>query len=415
MSTMTDSGRTGVRWRSILLATVLTGVCGASAQEFRTGDPCGYPDTTSAFYRAMVAPGWGYGFDTLRKDLTRWAASPFVRVDSIGESTQHRGLFMLTIQDTGMALTLRKRVWIHARTHPIEVQGTWVTNEIIALLLSDAPLARTLRAACVFNILPMYNPDGVELMKQRENANNVDIESNWAVVPGEKEVQVLRGKFAALMTEPNPVQVALNMHSAYGNERYFVYHAETGTSSIYAATEQRFINSVRSYFPGGIMPWSFFVSWVSGPSTSYPESWFWSHSREAVLALTYEDKNSATAGAFDSTAFAILHGVGDHLGVTSPTGVEERHPGPSVDGEIWCYPTPFNGISDIGFRISELSDVKLQVYDLLGREVTKVLEGELGPGTYTARLDLGSMASGMYVLRLQHAGGSRALRIVLTR
>jgi hypothetical protein len=254
------------------------------------------------------------------------------------------------------------------------------------------------------------------LMKDRQNANGVDIESNWAVVPGEQEVQVLRARFSALKLEPNPIQVALNMHSAYGSVRYFVYHAAGGTNAYYASREQSFINGVRTYFPGGIMPWDYFVSWVNAPSTSYPESWFWQNHREAVMALTYEDMNSTAARAFDSTAFAILHGIGDFLAVTFPP-LAVRLPEREADGEptVWCYPNPFNGNSELGFRITEGGPVRVSVYDLLGREVSRVVDRELGSGSYTARLDMGSMASGLYLVRLQHGRVSRALRVMLTR
>ncbi|MCI0691821.1 hypothetical protein L0337_07415 [candidate division KSB1 bacterium] len=77
------------------------------------------------------------------------------------------------------AVEPRLRIWMHARTHPSEVQGWWVTDEMIKLLLGETSLARLLRERCLFNIMPMYNPDGVELGLARENAHGVDIESNW--------------------------------------------------------------------------------------------------------------------------------------------------------------------------------------------------------------------------------------------
>ena len=384
-------------------------------REPRPDDPCGYPDTTTLAYRLAALLNWGYGVDSLRADLARWSAVPFVRIDSVGESTQHRGLFMMTIQDTGRPLTPRKRVWIHARTHPNEVQGTWVTNEIIRQLLSGSMLAKSLRALCVFNILPMLNPDGVELKKPRENANGVDIESNWAIVPGENEVQVLRALFSSLMLEPNPILVALNMHSAYGNERYFVYHAATGTSAAYAAKEQQFIGGVRSYFPGGIQPWSFYVSWVSGPSTSYPESWFWQNHREAVLALTYEDKNSAAAGGFDTTANSILRGIGDFLGVTAPTGLTRESSAGNTAVQLSCYPNPFNAETSLSFRVSERGLVSLRVHDVLGREVATLIHEERSPGVYTVRFDGHALASGVYIARLLADGTALTTRLMMTK
>jgi hypothetical protein len=367
-------------------------------------DPCGLPDTTTSAYRIASTMNWGYGYDTLRADIARWSQNPFVHVDSVGASVQNRTLFMLTIQDTTVQDVQRKRVWIHARTHPNEVQGTWVTNEIISQLLDSSEFARQMRASCVFNIIPMINPDGVELKLSRQNAHNIDIESNWTAVPGEPEVQTLRRMFVALTQLTNPIRIALNVHSAYGTSRYFVYHTATGTSSSYAAIEQRFINSVRSHFPGGIQPYSYFVSWTSTPSLVYPESWFWQNSGENVLALTYEDMNDASARAFDSTANAILHGIASEFGVGGPTSVSTAQTFPATFMLEQNYPNPFNPKTVVSCQLSVPSRVRLVVYDMLGREVATLLDGQKEPGRYEVMFDGTGLASGVYLYQLHVAG-----------
>jgi hypothetical protein len=397
----------------------------------RDGDPCGLPDTTSLAYRLAASLNWGYGYDTLRTDIARWSASPFVRVDSVGASVQKRALYLLTIQDTTAPPLPRKRVWIHARTHPNEVQGTWVTNQIIAQLLGSSQLARQLRGGCVFNILPMINPDGVELKRSRENANNIDIESNWTAVPGEPEVQTLRAMFVTLMAEPNPIRIALNMHSAYGKNRYFVYHTATGTTAAYAVIEQRFINTVRSYFPGGIRPYDYFVSWTTGPSLVYPESWFWKNCGESVLALTYEDMNDTSARAFDSTANAILRGIADELGISGSTDAPDGQDRPATFALEQNFPNPFNPVTTIRFRVPgdgfrHLSPatldpqpatphVRLTVYDLLGREVAVLVDEPKEPGTYSVPFSAQGLSSGMYVYRLSFGGFTQTRTMLLLR
>ena len=152
----------------------------------------------------------------------------------------------------------------------------------------------------------MYNPDGVELGYSRENANGVDIESGWDDVPLEPEVAVLKNRFIELTTlVNNPIEVALNMHSAYSCKRFFVYHDEVGTSTYYTILEQQFINGIQSYFVNGFENWDYFVSWTSGTPDQYPESWWWMNHGENVMALTYEDMNCEAAGNYDSTAYAI--------------------------------------------------------------------------------------------------------------
>ena len=121
----------------------------------------------------------------------------------------------------------------------------------------------------------MYNPDGVELGYARENANGIDIESGWDDIPLEPEVAILKNRFIELMIPmPNPVKIALNMHSAYSCTRYFVYHDEVGTSENYGILEQQFIGGIQSDFPGGFENWDYFVSWSSGTQDQYLESWW---------------------------------------------------------------------------------------------------------------------------------------------
>jgi hypothetical protein len=351
-----------------------------------TRDPCGYPDTSAPLFKKAAAAGFGYGYDSLLHDLDQWKKSPFVKIDSIGASVQNRTIFMLTIQDTAVQLPLRKRVWIHARTHPGEVQGTWVTNQIIGQLLSTTPTAKRLRDSCVFNIVPMYNPDGVELGLPRENANGIDLESDWNTTPNQKEVLVLKNSFIGLMAPANPIRIALNMHSAYGTSRYFVYHTATGTSSLYSSMEILFIDTVRFNFPGGIEPYTYFQSWTDTASLVYPESWFWYNHHEKVLALTYEDMNDPSANSFDKTANAILRGIGDDLGVLDTVGKSQiatpLKPGTFPMNLRISGPDRFPIIT---FTMVRQGLMEVASCDLKGRTVAVIFKGILGAGEHRMR------------------------------
>ncbi len=407
--------------REILIAVAFLITLGSVHAQFlpaslNENDPCGYPDTSSAQYKSDAALNWGYSYDSLRVDLARWAQSPFVRVDSVGATVQNRAMYMMTIQDTSTVSYLRKRVWIHARTHPNEVQGTWVTNEMIRYLLSARPEAKKLRDSCVFNVMPMYNPDGVELAKPRENANNIDIESNWSAATPQPEVQVLKRVFIQFMSQPNPIRVALNMHSAYACRRYFVYHTAAGTSSLFATTQQIFIGNARAAFPGGIEPYTYFTSWPSTPPpTQYPESWFWYNHREAVLANTYEDKNCVSAGGFDSTASAILTAVGTHLGVFTTTSVANNGILPEHLQLDQNYPNPFNPMTNIKFEIPNANHVTMRVFDILGREVATLVDENLSSGSYEVNFSGVNLASGMYLYRLESGSSWITKRMTLVK
>ena len=64
------------------------------------------------------------------------------------------------------------------------------------------------------------------------------------------------------------------------------------------------------------------------------------------------------------------------------------------------FPNPFNPCSDIRFQISESGMTRLAVYDLLGREITVLVNEKKTPGNYEVRFDASGLASGVYMYRL---------------
>ncbi len=68
------------------------------------------------------------------------------------------------------------------------------------------------------------------------------------------------------------------------------------------------------------------------------------------------------------------------------------------------YPNPFNPVTNISFSLPKASEVKLNVYNLLGQKIAVLVNDFKQAGVYTYKLDassLRSMASGMYIYRLQ--------------
>ena len=64
------------------------------------------------------------------------------------------------------------------------------------------------------------------------------------------------------------------------------------------------------------------------------------------------------------------------------------------------YPNPFNPETAIEFDIPEVTDVKLEVYDVLGRKVKTILDDRLEVGRYRVRFDGGDLPSGVYFYSL---------------
>ncbi len=65
------------------------------------------------------------------------------------------------------------------------------------------------------------------------------------------------------------------------------------------------------------------------------------------------------------------------------------------------YPNPFNPSTQIRYGVPSQSTVKLEVFDVLGRRVTVLVNNELTqPGRYTVSFDASRLSSGVYVYRL---------------
>ena len=70
------------------------------------------------------------------------------------------------------------------------------------------------------------------------------------------------------------------------------------------------------------------------------------------------------------------------------------------------YPNPFNPVTKIKFDIPsnvkrQTSDVRLLIYDALGKEVTTLINERLAPGSYEVDFDASNLPSGLYFYRIE--------------
>ncbi len=64
------------------------------------------------------------------------------------------------------------------------------------------------------------------------------------------------------------------------------------------------------------------------------------------------------------------------------------------------YPNPFNPSTFISFTLQSKTKVKLIIYDILGNEITTLLDTELNEGKHTIKFDGSNLSSGIYFYKL---------------
>ncbi len=79
------------------------------------------------------------------------------------------------------------------------------------------------------------------------------------------------------------------------------------------------------------------------------------------------------------------------------------------------YPNPFNPSTTIKFSIPQASFVTLKIYDILGREVTSLVNEEKPAGNYNVEFRGSNISSGVYFYRLQAGSFTETKKFILMR
>lgn len=79
------------------------------------------------------------------------------------------------------------------------------------------------------------------------------------------------------------------------------------------------------------------------------------------------------------------------------------------------YPNPFNPSTTIQFSIPSRSFVTLRIFDILGREVSRLLSKELPAGRYSQLWNAKALASGLYLCRLRAGSLVETKKLILLR
>ena len=79
------------------------------------------------------------------------------------------------------------------------------------------------------------------------------------------------------------------------------------------------------------------------------------------------------------------------------------------------YPNPFNPTTKLEFRISNHGFVSLKVYDILGKEVSTLVNSELPAGIHKVEFDGTGLPSGTYFYRLDAGNYSETKKMLLLK
>jgi len=79
------------------------------------------------------------------------------------------------------------------------------------------------------------------------------------------------------------------------------------------------------------------------------------------------------------------------------------------------YPNPFNPSTRIRFSIPEFSHVLIKIYDILGNEITTLVDEDRPSGGYEVSFDGSNLASGFYFYRITAGNYSETRKMILLK
>ena len=160
---------------------------------------------------------------------------------------------------------------------------------------------------------------------------------------------------------------------------------------IYVATDSMFSNTIYFQsvpFPQGChtLPSGLLIN----------NAWYW-----------WKLKGTCSSGTYSSGVYKFFTSVTRILNISTKAT------------EIFSlgqnYPNPFNPVTNLEFGIAKLGFVSLKVFDVLGKEVVKLVNEKLSPGVYESEFDGSSLSSGIYFYKLEAGDFIETKRMILLK
>lgn len=123
------------------------------------------------------AYSYPYTYSDLRQFINTSLSSHYLSRERLCRTIAGYDCDILTI--TSEKLKKKQGVVFTGRVHPGETVGSWMLHGAIEFLLSEDPIAVSLRDKFIFYIIPMLNPDGVIQGNYRNSLAGCDLNRKY--------------------------------------------------------------------------------------------------------------------------------------------------------------------------------------------------------------------------------------------
>ena len=163
------------------------------------------------------------------------------------------------------------------------------------------------------------------------------------------------------------------------------------------------VNNVGSYTWQDTLLWADVVSWQLVPSINF--GWIIIGDETGQSSKRFDSRSASTASSRPQLIVQY----------TVPTTVNKASGKPEVFSLKQNFPNPFNPSTNISFSITQSGQTTVKIYDVLGNEVSTLVNQYFTAGMHSAKFDGTKLSSGIYFYRLQSGGLSATRKLMLLK
>jgi hypothetical protein len=162
----------------------------------------------------------------------------------------------------------------------------------------------------------------------------------------------------------------------------------------------------------------------------------WNGTSSLLIEICYDNTSSGTTSPVFASTISNVNRVGystsisgctitttysrtyrPNIRITSgaPLGIIKNEEIPTAYSLSQNYPNPFNPVTSINYAIPKQGLVTLKIYDVLGREITTLVNDVKNPGYYTVDFNASSFGSGVYFYKITSNSFTDIKRMILVK
>jgi hypothetical protein len=177
----------------------------------------------------------------------------------------------------------------------------------------------------------------------------------------------------------------------------YIVHWDTTNDTLYPFAHHVDVGRTTTYAIRGLTPDTYFIT-VTAYDADYDST------RNLPNTVINECQTDGNESWYAEGVYVYVTGVGEAAVVI-----------PRELGLVCVGSNPFRRGTTIRYALPARTQVDLAVYDLSGRKVACLAQGEKQPGRYEARFDASKLPAGVYFCRLEAGSETRTKKLVVGR